>query len=123
MDRLTPKIQKVIEALPLDDRTTTIITIQHDDTCGHWLAKPCDCDPNVLVRGALPRNPEHGGMTPEEDALLQLLGDAFTAFVKLPVLHPSDRPEFCHHIHTLQNMVAARPTFRALRSLPQPRGR
>lgn len=52
-------------------------------------------------------------MTNEEVEALNLLGQAMTAFDKLPPLHGADRPEFIHAIHACQNIVLARAGLRA----------
>lgn len=49
-----------------------------------------------------------------EQKVLRRLGDAFDEFKKLAPLHPSDLPDFVHHVHALQNIVLARAGLRAL---------
>lgn len=53
------------------------------------------------------------GLTKEELEVIDLLAKAFTKFTKLPVMHPSERPEFVHHTHNLQHIVMARSAVRA----------
>ncbi|HYH15933.1 MAG TPA: hypothetical protein VD794_11960 [Flavisolibacter sp.] len=51
-------------------------------------------------------------MTQEEKDIVILLGEAFNKFNALEALHPSDKPDFCNHIHALQNIVFAREGMR-----------
>lgn len=51
-------------------------------------------------------------ITNDELNVLAYLGDAFSAFQKLPVLHPSDMHEFIHAIHAAQNIILARVGYR-----------
>lgn len=51
-------------------------------------------------------------LTPDEEALLMMLGAAYNRFVNLPEMHPSDRREFMYAIHQAQNIVLARPAWR-----------
>lgn len=60
-------------------------------------------------------------VTPEERAVLDHLVAAWSAYLALPVEHPTERQEFCTMIHTLQNMVAARPTWRGMNATWKPR--
>jgi hypothetical protein len=52
-------------------------------------------------------------LTPQERAVIDLLGEAFNAFVALPREHPSELREFEQAIHVAQTLVMARPTARA----------
>jgi hypothetical protein len=52
-------------------------------------------------------------MTPEEDEVLNLLGQAWNKFNELPILHHSDRGDFAYAIHAAQNIVLARAGLRA----------
>jgi len=54
-------------------------------------------------------------LRPEEEQLLNLLGEAWNQFCALPREHPADAQEFAETIHRLQDMVAARPVWRATR--------
>jgi hypothetical protein len=63
------------------------------------------------------RETERNHATEAEVALLHHLGAAWNMFHDLPVQHVSDRDEFCQMTHLLQNMVAARATYRALKML------
>lgn len=51
-------------------------------------------------------------LTPEEQQLLEVLGDAWNKFAALPQEHPSESIEFAQAIHRCQDMVAARPVWR-----------
>jgi hypothetical protein len=50
-------------------------------------------------------------LSPEEQDLVKKLGECFSDFTKLPVLHPADEDEFMRAIHAAQNIVLARPAF------------
>ena len=50
-------------------------------------------------------------LSPEEDDLVRKLGECFSDFTKLPVLHLADEDEFMRPIHAAQNIVLARPAF------------
>ena len=54
-------------------------------------------------------------MTPDEKAVLDALAEAWNRFRDLPVAHDDDTSEFRSGIHALQDKIAARPTWRALR--------
>lgn len=54
-------------------------------------------------------------MTPEEQEIVEALGDIFNKIVALPEVHPSDVPEAQMHIHALQNIILARPTLETWR--------
>lgn len=51
--------------------------------------------------------------TPKESAVLKALGEAWGAFLKLPVQHPDEVREFHASIHRLQDIVACRIARRA----------
>jgi hypothetical protein len=53
------------------------------------------------------------GLSPEEEACMQHLVDAWKLFAAMPIQHPADQPEFVLHIHALQNILAARAIARA----------
>jgi hypothetical protein len=53
-------------------------------------------------------------MTPDELKCLDLLGEAWNAFVALPIEHESDHREFQHHLHVLQRHIMARSVRRDL---------
>lgn len=52
-------------------------------------------------------------LTPTENQVLGLLGDAWSKFIALPAAHPSDAREMKHAIHAAQNIVLARPATEA----------
>lgn len=52
-------------------------------------------------------------MIDSEEAVLNLLGEAWNAFNRLPVLHPCDQQEFMTAIHAAQNIILARAGLRA----------
>lgn len=58
-------------------------------------------------------------MTEEEKKLFELTADVWNAFLKLPIQHISDRPEFMVHIHAIQNIILAREGFRNLKQREQ----
>lgn len=49
-----------------------------------------------------------GGLTPEEESVLNSIGEAWGKFVELEQQHPSDLPEFHHAVHQMQQIVAMR---------------
>lgn len=51
-------------------------------------------------------------LTPEELRVINLLADAWNAFVDLPVQHPSHRREMEGFVHSAQRLVMSRPTSR-----------
>ena len=51
-------------------------------------------------------------ITKEENAIADLLGEAFNRFSKLPVVHDHDLPEFVLAIHSAQNIILARSAMR-----------
>lgn len=53
-------------------------------------------------------------MTEAEKHLVELLAEAWNAFVFMPIEHPCDRDEFCRGIHALQEKVLARPARREI---------
>lgn len=57
-------------------------------------------------------------ITPEERNVIDKLAEAFNAFVKLPILHPMEREEFCHAIHAAQTIVMARPVQQSFNEEP-----
>jgi hypothetical protein len=52
-------------------------------------------------------------ITPEEEAVMAALGDAYNKFIELPVQHHADNAEFVHAIHAAQNIVLARVGLRS----------
>jgi hypothetical protein len=54
------------------------------------------------------------GLTPAERALLDALSGLWNAFAQLPQEHRSDGHEASEAIHRLQDMIAARPGYRAM---------
>jgi len=52
-------------------------------------------------------------LTTAEGELLELMGEAWNKFCALPRQHPADAQEFAETMHRLQDMVAARPVWRA----------
>ncbi|WPZ06578.1 hypothetical protein [Pelagerythrobacter marinus] len=54
------------------------------------------------------------GATAQEEALAVALGECWDMFLKLPIEHPDDRDEFRRGIHSLQNIVLARPALRSI---------
>ncbi|WP_054892291.1 MULTISPECIES: hypothetical protein [unclassified Pseudomonas] len=53
-------------------------------------------------------------LTDAEARIARMLGDAWNAYLELPVEHPMDRGEFCTSIHRCQDQVLARAGRRAL---------
>lgn len=61
-------------------------------------------------------------LTHDEAEVGEILGEAWNRFALLPVVHPSDRAEFVHHLHALQNIVLSRPAMDELRRRQAERG-
>lgn len=57
-------------------------------------------------------------LTPDERRIIEALGHCFTAFQRLPVLHPADAYDMEHAIHAAQNIVLSRSGFRELHKDP-----
>ena len=55
-------------------------------------------------------------LTDQEAKVAQMLGEAWSEYLKLPIEHPMGQKEFCSAIHACQNMVLARCGARALKS-------
>lgn len=53
-------------------------------------------------------------LTKEEQDVMFKLADAWNGFVKLDLLHRSDREDFMRAIHAAQNIVLARPELRTM---------
>lgn len=53
-------------------------------------------------------------LTADEQGVAQMIGDAWNAYLLLPVEHPCDKEEFCRAIHACQNIILSRPAVRAL---------
>lgn len=58
-------------------------------------------------------DPDPVTITPDELVCLDLLGQAWEAFLCLPVEHNHDRPEFMKAIHDAQGLIAIRVARRA----------
>ena len=48
-------VNKVMESVPglremLSPGSLTLVTVLHDDWCGHFRGLPCDCDPDTVVQ-------------------------------------------------------------------------
>lgn len=54
-------------------------------------------------------------ITKQEEAVLDMLAEAWNLFNALPVQHDSDKSEFMFAIHAAQNIVLARPMMREWR--------
>jgi len=52
-------------------------------------------------------------LTPDELAVIDHLGAAWTAFSALDVYHPADAGEFATHVHAIGRIVLARAACRA----------
>lgn len=55
-----------------------------------------------------------GGLTSDEDDVLNALAAAWNAFLRLPIEHPDQQTEFRQAIHAIQSQILARPTRRDL---------
>lgn len=49
-----------------------------------------------------------GELRPDEKVVMNLLVDAWNAFVQLEEVHPSHRSEFATHLHDLQRIIISR---------------
>lgn len=63
--------------------------------------------PRLIQGGIPPRDPE-AKLTINEHNVLDLLTEAWNAYVNLPVQHPADRSEFAFFIHGCQGLVGLR---------------
>jgi len=52
-------------------------------------------------------------LTAQEQLVVELLAEAWNAYLKLPEQHPMHRQEFAHSIHEAQRLVLSRPVTRA----------
>ena len=52
-------------------------------------------------------------LTPDEKLLIELLGDAFSRYMRLPPYYDADVSEFPVKIHDLQTRVLSRVAIRA----------
>ncbi|EOX2980405.1 hypothetical protein P3801_32130 [Pseudomonas aeruginosa] len=59
-------------------------------------------------------------LTADEAAVVDLLAQAWNAYLRLPVEHEAEAPEFCRAIHACQDMVLARCGRRALNGAEPP---
>lgn len=60
-------------------------------------------------------------LTVDEAAVVDLLAQTWNAYLRLPVEHMAEAPEFCRAIHACQDMVLARCGRRALNGAEPPR--
>ena len=63
--------------------------------------------PRLVQGGTTPRGPEVK-LTDGERAVLDLLAEAWNAYVQLPVQRPTDRQEFAYYVHGCQGLVGLR---------------
>lgn len=80
----------------------------HQDWCssGGNGAAPCNCGAELIVQGFM--------LNMHERAVVALLGQAWSAYLELPAIHPNDQQEFMQAIHAAENVVCARPAVRQL---------
>lgn len=57
---------------------------------------------------------EHATLTQEEQTVMDALVLVWNAFLKLPIQHMDDVPEFRHGIHHLQEKILSRPARKAM---------
>ena len=55
-------------------------------------------------------------LTDQEAKVAQMLGDAWTEYLALPIEHPMEQQEFCTAIHVCQDKVLGRCGHRAFQS-------
>lgn len=60
-------------------------------------------------------------MTEQEIKVLQLTGETWNAFTKLPIIHPDDMNDIRYHIHAIQNIIYAREGLRSIEPVKGPR--
>lgn len=51
--------------------------------------------------------------TDEEIEVVEAAGTVASLAAALPVLHADDLDELCFHVHAIQNMIYARPTYQS----------
>ncbi len=56
-------------------------------------------------------------VTQQEARVVDLLAQAWNEYLRLPVEHPNEAPEFCTAIHQCQDKVLARSGRRALNAV------
>jgi len=61
--------------------------------------------PRLVKGGGRPKDPR---LTADEKVVLDLLAEAWNAYVKLPQQHPADRGEFATFLHGCQGIIAIR---------------
>lgn len=61
--------------------------------------------------------PVNYNLTNEEEEIVNLIGEVWNKFLKLPKEHPSEQFEFRHDIHHLQHRIMARPIRRQLNKI------
>lgn len=49
MDNYKKKVQQAIQAGAFKRGEIYDIDVRHDDWCGVWVGKPCNCDPDITI--------------------------------------------------------------------------
>lgn len=60
-------------------------------------------------------------MTADEKRVIDLLGEAWNAFLKLPIQHADDVPDMRGAIHDAQRIVMSRPAYRQIHGIEPPK--
>lgn len=50
MNRAAQLLEVILQATTRRCGSVLHVEIRHDDDCGYWKARPCDCDPEVVPR-------------------------------------------------------------------------
>ncbi len=78
---------------------------------------------NIIHPEDRPQRPtNNAGLTDKEKEVLDYIGKAWSAFMKLEHVHPSELPEMCKVIHSAQYLIAARVAARVNPEIWSPRG-
>lgn len=81
--------------------------IVHADWCISGDGKgPCNCGAELQAQGFT--------LSQDERLVIGILGQAWNAYLALPVIHQSDQGEFMQAIHASENVVCSRPAVRQL---------
>lgn len=99
-----------VEALPpiLRQKVVDLAGTNHDDhvCCESEVECPVFDEMVDAIQAS------HPLLTEREKEVLELLGQAWSAFLKMERAHRSDTEDFMRHIHDAQRVVAAQVSFR-----------
>jgi len=96
----------VLSSYEVGDREPPIATLKK---LSKYYRVTVDC---IIGICEMPTFDKAGGLTPEEQSVMDDLVSAWNKFVKLEKQHPNDTEEFADAIHRLQGLLAMRPLRR-----------